>query len=92
VKDKTVLTTGGPAGELVADGRVELGVQQVTELLPVKGISMLGSLPKDIQVVTIYSAAVLLRSMNRNLAADFLAFVTGPKVAQIFSDAGFGRY
>ena len=92
VKDKTVLTTGGPAGELVAEGRVELGVQQVTELLPVKGISLLGSLPADIQVVTIYSAAILRRSLNQKLAADFISFVTGPKVARVFSEAGFGRY
>ena len=61
--------------------------------LPGSGLAgLLGSLPADIQVVTVYSGAVLRRSPNQKLASDFLAFVTGPKVAQVFSAAGFGRY
>jgi molybdate transport system substrate-binding protein len=92
VKDKTVLVAGGSVGELVAQGRVELGVQQVTELLPVKGISLLGTLPPELQSVTVYQAAVLRRSEKPQIASSFVAFVTGPKVARTFAEAGFGRY
>jgi molybdate transport system substrate-binding protein len=92
VKDKVVLVSGGPVGEVVAQGRAELGVQQVTELLPVKGIALLGSLPPEHQRVTVYRAAVVLASGKPKLAAAFLNFVTSSKVKPAFADAGFGRY
>jgi molybdate transport system substrate-binding protein len=92
VKDKAVLVSGGPVGEVVAQGRAELGVQQVTELLPVKGIALLGSLPSEHQRVTVYRAAVVLRSTKPKLAAAFLKFVTSSRVKPAFTDAGFGRY
>ena len=47
-----------PIGEVVASGDAEIGFQQVSELLPVKGIDYLGPLPADIQEVTVFSAAV----------------------------------
>src|SRR5262249_46810131 len=47
-----------PIGEVVARGDAEIGFQQVSELLPVKGIDYLGPLPADIQEVTVFSAAV----------------------------------
>jgi molybdate transport system substrate-binding protein len=92
VKDKIVLVSGGPVGEVVAQGRAELGVQQVTELLPVKGITLLGSLPSEHQRVTVYRAAAMLGSTKPRLAAAFLQFVTSSKVKPAFTDAGFGRY
>lgn len=92
MKDKAVLVSGGPVGEVVAQGRAELGIQQVTELLPVKGITLLGSLPSELQRVTVYQAAVVLRSENPRLAAAFLKFVTSSKVKPAFTEAGFGRY
>jgi molybdate transport system substrate-binding protein len=92
VKDKVVLVSGGPVGEVVARGRAELGVQQVTELLPVKGITLLGSLPSEHQRVTVYQAAVALGSTKPKLAAAFLKFVTSSNVKSAFADAGFGRY
>jgi molybdate transport system substrate-binding protein len=92
VKDKAVLVSGGPVGEVVAQGRAELGVQQVTELLPIKGIALLGSLPPEQQRVTVYQAAVVLRCTKPKLAAAFLKYVTSCKVKPAFTDAGFGRY
>ena len=91
VKDKTVLVAGGSVGELVAQGRVELGIQQMTELLPVKGITLLGSLPSELQSVTVYQAAVVLRTTKPEIASKFVSFVTSRQVAQRFADAGFGR-
>jgi molybdate transport system substrate-binding protein len=92
VKDKAVLVSGGPVGEVVAQGRVEIGIQQVTELLPVKGITLLPSFPSELQRVTVYQAAVVLRTAKPQVAARFVSFVTGSKVKQAFTEAGFGRY
>jgi molybdate transport system substrate-binding protein len=92
VKDRTVLVAGGSVGELVAQGRVELGIQQITELLPVKGIVLVGPLPPELQSVTVYQAAVFRQTAKPRLATSFIQFITGPGVARRFADAGFGRY
>ena len=90
VKDKAVVLSGEPVGEAVARGRVELGIQQVTELLPVKGITLLRSFPTDLQRVTVYQAAITVGTKNRKSAADFIAFVTSAKAKPVFVAAGFG--
>jgi molybdate transport system substrate-binding protein len=92
VKDKTVLVAGGSVGELVAQGRVEIGIQQITELLPVKGIVLVGPLPPEVQSVTVYQAAILRQATKPQLAASFVHFITSPEVAKRFAEAGFGRY
>lgn len=92
VREKTILVGGGPVGQVVAEGRAELGIQQVTELLPVKGITFLPSFPSDLQQVTVYRAAVLRLSENAQSAAKFVNFLIGPKMKQRFAEAGFGRY
>jgi molybdate transport system substrate-binding protein len=50
--------SGVPVGSLVAKGEVELGFQQLTELLPIKGINILGNLPPEIEYITTFSAGV----------------------------------
>lgn len=83
VKDKTVLVAGGSVGELVAEGQVEMGVQQITELLPVKGIILVGPLPHEVQAVTVYQAAILRQSAKPKLDAEFIHFITSPAQAQV---------
>jgi molybdate transport system substrate-binding protein len=92
VKHKAVLVSGGSVGDVVAQDRVELGIQQVTELLPVKGIRLLGSFPPELQRVTVYQAAVVRGTEKPQVAADFVTFVTSSKAQPAFAEAGFGRY
>lgn len=92
VRDKTILVAGGSVGELVAQGKVELGIQQITELLPVKGIVLVGPLPSELQSVTVYQAAIIKKTAKPQLASSFVHFITSPEVAKKFTDAGFGRY
>lgn len=89
VKEKALVLSGEPVGEAVAKGRAELGVQQVTELLPVKGITLIRSLPADLQRVTVYQAAITANTKNRKAAEDFIAFVTSAKAKPVFASAGF---
>lgn len=92
IKDKTVLVGGGPVGEVVAQGRAEVGIQQMTELLPVKGITFLSAFPPELQRVTVYRAAPLRHTDRPQIAAKFVSFLVSSSVKQRFAEAGFGRY
>jgi molybdate transport system substrate-binding protein len=69
---------GVPVGSLVASGQVELGFQQLSEMLHLPGIDVIGALPPEIQVVTVFSAAVCTESKQHEVAQEFLTFLTSP--------------
>ena len=77
-----------PVGSLVASGEVDIGFQQLSELLNVEGIQLLGPLPEPIQLVTTFSAALGAVAPERRAAAEaFLAYLASPaaepvKIAQ----------
>lgn len=74
---------GVPVGSLVADGRVALGFQQLSELLGLPGIDVLGPLPDSIQIITTFSAGLATASAQASAARDLLAFLTDPATAAV---------
>lgn len=79
---------GTPVGVLVAEGKAEIGFQQVCELLPVEGIAVLGPLPADIQNVTTFSAGVHVRANDPEAARELLAFLTSDAAAGVIRETG----
>ncbi len=73
---------GVPVGALVARGEVELGFQQLSELLPLDGITILGPLPPAIQVTTIFSAGVATNSVQPDAVRALLDYMNSPEVAE----------
>jgi molybdate transport system substrate-binding protein len=69
---------GVPVATLVARGDVELGFQQLSELIHAAGVDVIGPLPPEIQRVTVFSAAVCTASRQPAAAADLLAFFALP--------------
>jgi molybdate transport system substrate-binding protein len=73
---------GVPVGSLVASGQVELGFQQLSELLHVSGITLLGTMPDAIAINTIFSGAVCATSQQADAARALLAWMRSPEATQ----------
>ncbi len=74
---------GVPVARLMAEGQVELGFQQLSELLNMPGIQLLGPLPAEIQITTTFSAALACTSQRAAEAQAAFAWMASPQVADI---------
>jgi molybdate transport system substrate-binding protein len=63
-------------GAVVARGEAEIGFQQISELLPIAGIDVVGPLPPEVQKVTVFSAGVAASSKQPDVARAFIRFLT----------------
>jgi molybdate transport system substrate-binding protein len=79
---------GVPVGELIARGEVEIGFHQMSELLPVAGIDILGPLPADIQQLTVYSAGVSTGAKAPDAAKELVKFLTVPGAVPLIRKKG----
>jgi len=75
-------------GDAVARGDVEIGFQQVSELKPVPGITIVGPLPEGAQQVTIFSAAIPKGAKNVEGARRLIQFLSSPAAAPIVEQTG----
>lgn len=70
---------GVPVGSFVAQGEADLGFQQLSELIHVKGIEVLGPLPQEIQNVTVFAAGVASTSKQPEATAALIAYLASPE-------------
>jgi molybdate transport system substrate-binding protein len=78
VNAKAKLKAGGYAADLVASGDAVIVFHQMSEIKPVKGVTLIGPLPAPIQLVTTYSAALSASAAAPEEAKAFMAAVGGP--------------
>lgn len=82
VRDRIVQAPPGvPVGQLVADGAVELGFQQFSEMLHQPGIAVLGTMPVGCEIVTTFSGGVCIATHQAEAARALLAFMHSPAAA-----------
>jgi molybdate transport system substrate-binding protein len=82
VRDRVVQATPGVAvGQLVASGEVELGFQQLSELMHLPGIDVLGTMPPGCEIISTFSAGLCAASARPEAVRDFLAFMQSPAAA-----------
>jgi molybdate transport system substrate-binding protein len=77
-----------PVAAVVARGEAELGLQQVSELLPVPGITLVGKIPAEVQKVTVFSAGITANAKNGQGADALIRFLTSETVAGTLVKSG----
>ena len=75
-------------GEFAARGETELAVQQISELMPVAGIDIVGPLPGDLQKISVFSAGVFVAAKHPAGAAELVAYLASPELAPILARKG----
>ena len=73
---------------LVGRGEAEIGLQQVSELLPIQGTTFVGTIPEDVQYVTTYAAAVIASSTQVEAAKRLIAFLGSESSAAAIVKSG----
>ena len=79
---------GVPVGSLVARGEAEIGFQQLSELIRVPGIDVVGPLPPEIQCMTVFAAGVGSASPNVAATRDFIAYLTSSAADRVKREQG----
>ncbi len=88
VRPKAKLKKGGLVAEFVADGTAQLGIHQISEIVPVKGVTLVGPLPKEIQNTTTYAVALSASAKNKEAAEAFITALSGPDAAAVLKSKG----
>jgi molybdate transport system substrate-binding protein len=86
VNAKAKFGQGGYIVEPVGRGEIELGIHQISEILPVKGVKLVGELPRELQKYTVYVAAPVTDS---RLVLDFIDHLSGPDARKRLAQAGY---
>jgi molybdate transport system substrate-binding protein len=87
----TLTTTGAEVGASVARGGAELGVLPVSEILPVRGVEVLGTFPPDVQGYVVMVAGVSPRAAQAAAAKELIAFLTAPAALPVITKRGMER-
>lgn len=80
--------TGVFVGSIVANGEVEIGIQQVSEMSHFAGVDYVGPLPADIQKMTIFASGLAANAKQPEAANALVKFITSPDAAQAYKKRG----
>jgi molybdate transport system substrate-binding protein len=83
-----VQPTSNPAAKAVANGEAELGITQISEILPYAGAELVGPLPPEIQLYTTYPAALAADTKHADGARAVIKFLTGPAAIAVLKAKG----
>jgi molybdate transport system substrate-binding protein len=89
VNRKATLGSGGYVVEPVGRGQVELGIHQISEIIPVKGVRLVGPLPAELQKYTVYVAVPVPGTDKTAAVGRFLERLTAPEARAKLAAAGY---
>ena len=85
---KSIRVDVGRVGAVVARGEAEIGFQQISELMEVEGVDLVGPLPADVQRVTVFTAGVIIGSKSAGAAKSLIEFLTSPRGIDVMAKSG----
>jgi len=91
VRAKAKLKRGGYVADLLVSGDAELGLHQISEIVPVKGVVLVGPLPPEIQNYTTYAGAISTSAKDGAAAKAFIDLLAGPAGAAVLREKGMER-
>ena len=75
-------------GELTARGEAEMAVQQISELMPVAGIDIVGPLPDEVQKISVFAAGIFRTAKNPAGAEKLISYLAEPRLAPVLIRKG----
>ena len=81
--------SGGEVATRVANGEADIGMTLIAEIVPIKGVHVIGPLPAPLGNDTTYWAAVMSGSHAAHAARDLIAWLARPDARELWTDAGF---
>jgi molybdate transport system substrate-binding protein len=91
VKAKAKLKQGGYVADLIVSGEAELGVHQISEIVPVKGVTLVGPLPAEIQNITVYAGGLSAAAQDSEAAKALIKVLAGPAAEAVLKAKGMER-
>lgn len=88
IKPKAKLIPGGAVAEYIAKGDADIGIHQISEILPVKGVTLAGPLPEEIQNYTVYAAGISVAAKQSEAADAFIKLLSGASAAAVLKAKG----
>jgi molybdate transport system substrate-binding protein len=88
VKPKATLKSGGYVASLLVTGEADIAIHQISEILPVKGVVLVGPLPAEVQNTTVYALGLAAQSPVADAAKALAAHLTGPASAAVLRSKG----
>ena len=88
VRAKAVLVPGGLVATRVVDGQADLAIHQISEILAVPGVTLVGPLPADIQNYTVYTVAIGAKSPFPGASQDLLDVLQSPDTVPVLKSKG----
>lgn len=85
---KAVLVKGGLVADKLLNGEADLALQQMSELVGVPGVTLVGPLPADIQMYTVYAGAIPAKSGQVVPARLLLEYLSGPGARAVLPERG----
>jgi molybdate transport system substrate-binding protein len=72
-----------PVGHVVARGEAEIGFQQLSELQPVTGITIVGPIPEELQKVTVFSAGIVAKGPDKEAGRTLIRYLSSQSACSI---------
>lgn len=88
MKDKARKIPATPVAEIVAHGDAEIGFQQISELLPVAGVDIVGPLPPELQKITVFAAGIATVSKEPDAGKALIKFLASPAASAAIVKSG----